>query len=68
MALCDPAAADHNVAVVENRGLAGRDGALRLVEGGEDFVFARALNDRWRGLVAMANLHRDAHGLAQIVD
>ena len=38
--LDDPAAADHDFAVVEDRGLAGSDGALRLVEGDEDFVVA----------------------------
>jgi hypothetical protein len=35
--LDDPAAADYFVAVVEDGGLAGGDGALGLVEGGEDF-------------------------------
>src|SRR6266567_3127280 len=65
--LRDPAAADRNVPIVENRGLAWRDGALRLVEGGEDFVFADSLNRGPSGLVAMANLHAHAHRLAQIV-
>ena len=39
-ALSNPAAADHNVAVVEDCGLAGRDGALRLVESDDDLVIA----------------------------
>ena len=43
-ALSNPAAADDNVAIVEDRGLAGRDGALRLVEGDEDFVIADPLH------------------------
>ena len=38
--LNDPATADYHIAVVEYGGLAGRDGALRLVEGHQDFVVA----------------------------
>jgi hypothetical protein len=38
--LSDPTAAQDEVAVVENRGLAGRNGALRLVEGDQHFVVA----------------------------
>ena len=35
----DPAAADDLVAIVEDGGLVGRDGALRLVKNREDFPF-----------------------------
>jgi len=38
--LDDPAAADYFVAVVEDGGLAGGDGALGFVEGGKDFFVA----------------------------
>jgi hypothetical protein len=43
-ALSDPAAADNYVAIVEDGGLAGRDGALRLVEGDEDLAIADPLH------------------------
>ena len=43
-ALSDPAAADNYVAIVEDGGLAGRDGALRLVEGDEDLAIAHPLH------------------------
>src|SRR5579864_9114388 len=65
--LSDPAAADHDLALIENRGLARSDGALRLIESDEDFVGAHTLHCGWRGLVPMANLHRHAHWLSQIV-
>src|SRR5579863_3586234 len=66
--LGDPAAADYDIAVIENCSLSRCDGALGLVEGGEDFVVAYALDYGRGGLVAMANLHRHAHRLAQIFD
>jgi hypothetical protein len=43
-ALSDPAAANHNFAVIEDCGLAGGDGALRLVEGDEDLVVGDPLH------------------------
>ena len=61
--LSDPAAADHDVTVVEDRGLAGRDGALGLVEGDEDCVLACPFDHRCSWLVAMANLYRNSHRL-----
>ena len=61
--LSDPAAADHNVTVVEDRGLSGCDGALGLVEGDKDFVVADALDRRRGRLVTMANLYRNSHRL-----
>lgn len=58
----DPAAADYFVAVVEHGGLAGCDGALRVVERGDDFGGASWF-ERGRGrLVAMADLDLHAHG------
>ena len=38
--LHDPAAAHHDVSVIKHRSLAGRDGALRLVEGHQHFIGA----------------------------
>jgi hypothetical protein len=74
----DPAAADDNVSVVENRRLPWRDGALRLVEGNENFgvrwiaigwILRGDLFDHSRcRLVAMANLYADAHWIAQVID
>src|SRR5579863_8465688 len=66
--LGDPAAADYDIAVIENCSLSRCDGALGLVEGGEDFVVAYALDYGRGGLVAMANLHRHPHRLVKIVD
>src|SRR5947209_12055146 len=65
--LRDPAAAEHDVAVVENGGLPGRDGALRIIEGYDDFVVRCLFDYGRRWLVTMANLHRDALRLAQII-
>ena len=67
-ALRDPAATDHHVTVVENRGLTWRDSALGLIERGEDFVFAGSFDHGWCGFVAMTNLHRNAHRLAHVVN
>ena len=62
--LADPAAADHDVAVVEDDCLAGSDGALRRVEGDKNFVVSALLYDRRRSLVTMADLGMYAHRLA----
>src|ERR1039458_9528944 len=66
--LRDPAAAHHDVSIVENSRLSRCDGALRLVEGDEDFVVPNSFNQGCRGLVAMANFHADAHRPEQVVD
>jgi hypothetical protein len=58
--LADPAAADHDIAVVENSCLAGSDSALRLVKGDEDLVCPASLDHCYGWLVAMPNLHADA--------
>src|SRR6266567_6487249 len=67
MALSDPAAAHHDLPIVEYGCLAGRDGALRLIKGDQDLVAASSLNHCCSGLVAMANLHRDTHGRVEII-
>src|SRR5579864_1684053 len=57
--LDDPAAADDNIPVVENGGLARSDGPLRLVEGDKNFIAiltADFLEQRRGGLVTVANL------------
>ena len=46
--LSDPAAANHHISVVEDRRLAGRDRALRFVEGDKDLVSARSSRS-WPG-------------------
>src|SRR5258708_32458156 len=66
--LGNPSAADHHVAVVENYRLAGRDGALWLVECDQCLAVGRALDRRRRRLMAMANLRRHSHGIAEHVD
>ena len=66
--LRDPAATDHHVTVVEDRGLSWRDSALGLVECGEDFVFASSFDQGSFGFVAMANLYRNPHRLAHVID
>ena len=64
----DPTTADDDVAIVENCGLARGDGALRLIKGNSNFVrpggFTGRFNDGWRGLMLVADLHCDPHGLA----
>src|SRR6266478_6423594 len=66
----DPTAADDYVAIVENGSLAGGERALRLVKRNLDFVrpggFAGRFNDGRRGLMPVANLHCDPHGLAKL--
>jgi hypothetical protein len=44
--LQNPTAADYFVAIVEDGGVAGGDGALRLIEGDADAIFACGLNQR----------------------
>src|SRR5580704_15845135 len=66
--LLDPPATDHDVAVIEYGGLAGRDGALRLIEVGEDLVIAGLLDHGGCAFVAMANLHGNPHRLGQVFD
>src|SRR5271157_1512336 len=62
----DPTAADDDVTVVEDGGLAGGDGALRLVKGNSDFVRPGGFNNGWCRLMLVADLHGDPHGLAQL--
>src|SRR5450631_1954477 len=66
--LRDPAAADHNIAIVENRSLPRGDGALWLIEGDEDFVVPGPFDQSGRRLVAVSNFHSHAHRLPQIVN
>ncbi len=66
--LCDPAPAYHNLSTIEDRGLAWRDGSLRLIERDDDSVIACALDHSRGRFVAMANLHGNPHRLAQVVD
>ena len=66
--LSNPAATDHDSAIVEHCGLAGGNGPLGLVEGDEDFVVSGSLDQGWRGLVAMTNLHRYPHRLSKVID
>src|ERR1019366_3831217 len=64
----NPSAADYHVAIVENHGLSRGDGALRGVEGDEDFVVAGLLDNRRRGFVTMANLGVHANRLPKVFD
>src|SRR5258708_25092915 len=56
----DPAAAEDDVAVVENSGLAGGDGALRGVERGARDGNVERLDCGGRGLVLVANFREGA--------
>src|SRR6266536_1744309 len=67
MALSDPAAAHHDLPIVEYGCLAGRDGALTLIKGDQALVVASPLHHCGCRLVAMANLHSDPHGRVEIV-
>lgn len=58
----DPAAADYFVVVVEDSGLAGGDGALGFVEGGQDFAGFGRLEGGPGGVVAVADFDLDAQG------
>src|ERR1700687_319945 len=65
--LNDPATANHDITIVEHCRLSRSDGALRLVERNEDFVVRASFNHGRGGLVTMANLHGDSHGLAKVI-
>src|SRR5579872_3627963 len=52
----NPPSANHHIAVIEHHGLAGRDGALRLVEGGDHLAIAASLDHRGSGLMTMPDL------------
>ena len=58
--LADPAAAYYFVVLIEDGGLAGGDGSLRLVEDGVDLVFAVAVQGGCSGDVTVADLNGDA--------
>jgi hypothetical protein len=64
--LGDPAPSNNGVTVVKHGRLPGRDGPLRLVEGGCDFVLARSLDDGRRRFVAMPNLDGDPHWSVEV--
>src|SRR5579864_795311 len=64
----DPAAANNNLVIVENCGLAGSDCPLRLFKGDENLVGSASLNCCCGGLVTMANLHAHTHRLSKIFD
>src|SRR5579864_4803411 len=61
--LTDPATADHDVAVVENCGLAGSHCPLRLVKSDQNLVRPDSLDRCCGRLVTMANLHAHTHRL-----
>src|SRR6185369_5839478 len=61
-----PAAANDFVAVIEDGRLAGSDGALRLVERGDDFAGDRRLKRSPGGLMAVTDLDFYAHGGGQL--
>ena len=52
----NPAAADHQVVLVEHDGLSRSDGALRLVKGDQGLAVGQRLDGCRRGLMAMPNL------------
>jgi hypothetical protein len=56
----DPAAAYDFVVLIEDGGLAGGDGSLRLVEGGVDLVVAMAAQGGCGGDVAVTDLDGNA--------
>jgi len=60
----DPTPTNDDIAIVKHHGLAGRDGALRLVEGHRHRVIAAVLDGRAGWLVAMTNLGLYPHRLA----
>lgn len=69
-ASADPAAAYHFVVLIEDGGLAGRDGSLRLVEDGVDLVVAVAVQGGCGGDVAVADLdgHTQLFALVEVRD
>src|SRR4029077_17953677 len=66
--LSNPAAAYHYISIVENCCLTWSNGALRLVEGDQDFVRGCALDRGRSGLVAVADLDRYPHRLGEVRD
>src|SRR6185369_1923358 len=66
--LDNPAAPDHHLAIIEDGRLAGRYGALRLVEADENLVSPGPLDCGGSGLVTMANFDRHARRLIELVD
>jgi len=64
----DPAAPGDLVALVEDGGLAGGDGALGVVEGGLDEVFGDDAQGSWGGFVAVADFDGYADGLGGFGD
>src|SRR5205823_1633301 len=53
----NPATAKDYILVIEDRGLAGRHCALRLIERNQHLVRTRLLNQRGSRLVAVTNFH-----------
>jgi len=66
--LAEPAAADDQVVLEEEGGLAGCDGSLGLVEGELDLAVADGGDGGGRGLMAVSDLGEDAHGFAEVGD
>ena len=66
----DPTSARDFIAIVEDSGLAGGDGTLRLIEGCADAVAALRMQRRPGRLVSVADLDADSHlpGLAEAGD
>ncbi len=64
----DPAASSYFVALVEDGGLAGGDGALGVVEDGFDVVGCEDSERGGGGLVAVADLDGHADGLGGLGD
>src|ERR1700746_2266742 len=64
--LDDPATANYYLSVIENRSLAGSNGALRLIKGYKNFIIAGPLNDGGSRFMAMTNLHRHQHRVMKI--
>src|SRR5215471_20772747 len=64
----NPAAANHDVAVVEDHSLARGDGPLRFVESYADFAIAGILDHSRSGLVPVTNLGANPHRFFQCVD
>src|SRR4051812_11198652 len=63
-----PSAAQNLFASVEDRGLSGRDGALRLVEAHADAGLSERRDGCGRLRVTVAHAHVGAHGLARLVE
>src|SRR5215470_8914690 len=64
----NPAAAHHDVAVVEDHSLARGDGPLRFVESYANFAITGILNHSRSGLVPVTNLGANPHRFFQCVD